>query len=163
MFTKVSGLWKEMTEVYVMVSSVWRRTRYVYVKVAGVWQRVHRAYDALYNGSITMGYVNYGGVDNWGYSAGNYGSASPSALKDGAVLQLCQVAADSRGTYGPRYWLQLAIPGNVPGIDIRAAEFGGIKSVAVISITYITAFNLTEVILGFNTQLPNTGTQTLKF
>ncbi|MCY1293719.1 hypothetical protein D9M68_18670 [compost metagenome] len=163
MFSKVSGIWREMTDVYVRVAAVWRRTRYVYVKVAGVWKRVHRAKDALYSGSITMGYVNYAGVDNWGFSRDNYGSASPTTLKDGTFLQLCQVAADSRGSYGPRRWLQLAVPGNVTGVDIPAAEFAGFNSVEIISVTYISAFGLTEILLGFASQLPNTGTHTLKF
>lgn len=163
MLARVSSVWRTMTEVYVRVSSVWRRCRYVYVNSGGVWRRVHRAYDALYEGSITMGYVNFGGVDNWGYSRGNYGAANPTTLKDGTLLQLCQVAADSRGSYGPLRWLQLAIPGNVSGVDIPAAEFAGYRSVQVVSVNYIAAYNLTEIILGFSVQLPNSGTHTLKF
>lgn len=163
MKARVAGVWRNALNLYARVAGSWRQVRYQYVKVAGVWRRAYRADNALYDGNITMGYTNFAGVDNWGFSNANYGSASPTTLKDGTALLLAQVANDSRGTYGPRRWLQIGIPGNVPTPDISKATFGGITSVAVISVTYISAFNLTEILLGFNSQLPNTGTVSLKF
>lgn len=163
MKSKVAGVWRSAAALWVRVSSTWREVRYQYVKVGGVWRRAYRANNALYDGNITMGYVNYLGVDSWGFSNGNYGSASPTTLKDGTTLQLAQLGGDSRGAYGPRRWLQIGLPGNIANPDIASAQFAGYTSVEVVSVTYVSSFNLTEIILGFSVQLPNTGTLSLKF
>ena len=163
MFVRVSGVWKNPHAIHVRVSGSWRKCRYSYVRVAGTWRREWRAADAMYDGNITMGYTNFAGVDNWGFSNGNYGSASPTTCKDGSVLQLAQIANDSRGAYGARRWMQIALPGNVPGADIVAVNFAGNASVEKISgPTYISAFGVTEWIFGFSVQLPTTGTFALK-
>lgn len=159
---RVASIWRSAVALWVRVSGTWRQVRYQYVRVGGTWRLTYRAVNAMYDGSITMGYVNYAGVDNWGYSAGNYGSASPNTLKDGSTLQLVQIANDTRGAYGPRRWLQIAVPGNVPSVDISTAQFAGYTSVEVISVNYVAAFNLTEILLGFGVQLPTTGTHNLK-
>lgn len=163
MKARVAGVWRNALNLYTRVAGTWRQTRYQYVKVAGVWRRVYRADNALYDGNITMGYTNFLGVDYWGYSNNNYGSASPTTLKDGTTLMTCQVGNGSRGAYGSRRWLQIGIPGNVPAPDINKVIFGGITSASVISVTYISGYGLTEILLGFNSLLPNTGTVSLKF
>ncbi len=76
------GTWRTPAAVYVNDGGTWRTIQQVYVNDGGTWRTVFQY--LLYDGTITEGIS--GGFDVYGFSNGNYGSASPATLGDGTTL-----------------------------------------------------------------------------
>lgn len=85
---KVSGVWRNISRVYVRVSGTWREVQRGFVRVSGTWVEVFAG--LFYQGTLTVAKDpdrSWWGV-NLGWGADVYGTISPANVEGRRIERL---------------------------------------------------------------------------